>query len=425
MDTNKIIHEWFYRLPKGYAIAPYTDQELKVLNEVLDENGMSIEEVDILDQEFLNAEPIDTKKKTHTLKELHKLKDNIKHLITEDVTLPEVVKLLSDVKDRLDQEDLTDIQTVIIRSAFKQKVLNYFQEKGIVGDAYQLGPKAVRVLFDDIASLPNVEEVINYFESPKDLVVGADGRTSLELSGLPTDTLLAMMTMQPGADRGGNATGPGEVALALLFNNVTNYTGGGDLEFDGETLELKGKDARLGQQSRGKRKLESTFLGSMIERAADQGIISDDEYDEYINDTDHNNVAIAIRDAYELLVEEKKYDKNDFLKRIQRGVGAIFFENLSVAQKYFDDASDFKNVNTVMKQLVKTNIESYMDKIRTSQIMFHNFRKGKSNDLRFALVKREDIDSVVEAGTIRLGSQKQEGSFFWDNTNPSVKLKLG
>ena len=61
MDTNKIIHEWFYRLPKGYAIAPYTDQELKVLNEVLDENGMSIEEVDILAQEFLNAEPIDTK----------------------------------------------------------------------------------------------------------------------------------------------------------------------------------------------------------------------------------------------------------------------------------------------------------------------------------------------------------------------------
>ena len=425
MDTSKIVEEWFYRLPKGYAIAPYTDQELKVLNEVLDENEMSIEEIDILDQGFLDANPVDVKKKTHTLKELHKFKDNITDLITEDVTLPEVVKLLSDVKDRLDQEDLTDIQTVIIRSAFKQKVLNYFTEKGIVGDAYQLGAKAVRVLFDDIASLPNVEEVIKYFESPKDLVVGEDGRTSLELSGLPTDTLLAMMTMQPGADRGGNATGPGEVALALLFKNVTNYTGGGDLEFDGETLELKGKDARLGQQSRGKRKLESTFLGGMIENALVAGIINEEEADEYLNDSDHNNVAIAIRDAYELLVEEKKYDKNDFLKRIQKGVGAIFFENLSVAQKYFDDASDFKNVNTVMKQLVKTNIESYMDKIRTSQIMFHNFRKGKSNDLRFALVKREDIDSVVEAGTIRLGSQKQEGSFFWDNTNPSVKLKLG
>ena len=78
-----------------------------------------------------------------------------------------------------------------------------------------------------------------------------------------------------------------------------------------------------------------------------------------------------------------------------------------------------------MKQMVKINLESYMYKIKTSQILFHNFRKGKSNDLRFALVKLEDIDPVVEAGTIRLGSQKTEGSFFWDNTNPSVKLKLG
>ena len=163
----------------------------------------------------------------------------------------------------------------------------------------------------------------------------------------------------------------------------------------------------------------------MLDNAAAKGIITDDEYNEYINDTDHNNIAIAIRDAYELLVEDKGADRMEFLQKIQKGVGAIFFENIEVAQKYFNDSSDFKNVNQVMKQMVKINLESYMDKIKTSQILFHNFRKGKSNDLRFALVKLEDIDPVVEAGTIRLGSQKTEGSFFWDNTNPSVKLKLG
>ena len=59
MDTNKIVEEWFYRLPKGYALAPYTDQELKVLNEVLNENGLSLDEdVDILDQAFLDAKPV-------------------------------------------------------------------------------------------------------------------------------------------------------------------------------------------------------------------------------------------------------------------------------------------------------------------------------------------------------------------------------
>jgi len=429
MDKDAIIREWFYRLPKGYANAPYSKEELDILHTVLEENGLNgstfVNEVDQLDQAFNNAEEVDMEDKKHTLEDIQEWKADHRHLINEDIKLPEIVKLLSDVKNRLDQDDLTDIQAVIIRSAFKGKVLKYFADKQIVPDAYQLGEKSVRILFNTISSLPNVDQVVKYFESPKKLVIGDDGRGSLEDSGLPKDTLLQMMTMQPGADRGGNATGPGEVALSLLFNNVTNYTGGGDLEFDGNTLEVKGKDARLGQQSRGKRNLESTFLGFMIENAVANQILTEEEADEYLNDSDHNNISIAIRDAYELLVEEKKQDKKDFIERVVKGVGAIFFENLSVAQKYLDEASDFKNVNSVMKQLVKINLEAYMDKIKTSQILFHNFRKGKSNDLRFALVKREDIDSVVEAGTIRLGSQKSEGSFFWNNTNPSVKLKLG
>jgi hypothetical protein len=429
MDKDAIIREWFYRLPKGYANAPYSKEELNILHTVLEENGLNgsafVNEVDQLDQAFNDAEEVDMEDKKHAMEELQEWKEDHKHLINEEIKLSEIVKLLSDVKNRLDQDDLTDIQSVIIRSAFKGKVLKYFANKQIVPDAYQLGDKSVRILFNTISSLPNVDQVVNYFESPKKLVIGDDGRGSLEDSGLPKETLLKMMTMQPGADRGGNATGPGEVALSLLFSNVTNYTGGGDLEFDGNTLEVKGKDARLGQQSRGKRNLESTFLGFMIESAVANQILTEEEADEYLNDSDHNNISIAIRDGYELLVEEKKQDKKEFIERVVKGVGAIFFENLSVAQKYLDEASDFKNVNSVMKQLVKINLEAYMDKIKTSQILFHNFRKGKSNDLRFALVKREDIDSVVEAGTIRLGSQKSEGSFFWNNTNPSVKLKLG
>ena len=37
-DWDTIIAEWFYRLPKGYATHPYTDEELKVLNEVMQEH---------------------------------------------------------------------------------------------------------------------------------------------------------------------------------------------------------------------------------------------------------------------------------------------------------------------------------------------------------------------------------------------------
>lgn len=44
MDIDKLVEEWFYRLPKGYADAPYSQQELAVLDEVMSEQGVSLNE---------------------------------------------------------------------------------------------------------------------------------------------------------------------------------------------------------------------------------------------------------------------------------------------------------------------------------------------------------------------------------------------
>ena len=405
MDTEKIINEWFYRLPNGYANYPYSDKELAVLHEVLDANGLSLD----------------------SPQEIRQTK--VQRLIEQDVKadVNDVASLLFSAD--LDQESLLEIQELIIQVGFKKTILPYLASKGITGNAYQIGNDAVRIVFNLISAMPDIDNVLKYFSSPKDLTWNEEtGRGDIQTaSGLPKDAILSLMTIQPGADIGGNATGPGEIALALLFGNVTNKTdGGGDLDINGQTLEVKGKDARLGAQSRGKRKLESTFLGFLLENAVASGRITEEDYEEFINDSDHNNISIAIRDAYELLVTDKESERT-FLEAIQKGIAAIFFENKEVTKKYFDDTSDFKNVEQVKKQLTKINLEAYMDKINTDMILFHNFRKSQtrpSNDLRFAIVNKDDIDDVVEAGTINLGSFKTEGSFFWDNTNPSVKLKL-
>ena len=63
MDRDAIIREWFYRLPNGYANAPYSKEEMDTLHEVLRENGLNgsifAKEVDQLDQAFHNAKPVD------------------------------------------------------------------------------------------------------------------------------------------------------------------------------------------------------------------------------------------------------------------------------------------------------------------------------------------------------------------------------
>ena len=61
-----ILTEWFYRLPNGYAIKPYNQKELQVLEQILQEKGIepdsiihSLQENDSqLDQAFNNPDPL-------------------------------------------------------------------------------------------------------------------------------------------------------------------------------------------------------------------------------------------------------------------------------------------------------------------------------------------------------------------------------
>jgi hypothetical protein len=59
---DNIIRDWFYELPNGYAEHPYSQKELKVLDEVLAKYGISLNEVDQLDQAFLGAKPVEEDK---------------------------------------------------------------------------------------------------------------------------------------------------------------------------------------------------------------------------------------------------------------------------------------------------------------------------------------------------------------------------
>jgi len=102
MDRESIIKEWFYRLPKGYATAPYSTQEMDVLHEVLEENGLNgsvfvdegtcgygidgelgeepagpdlMDEVDQLDQAFHDAKPVEDEEVVNIREALVKIGD--------------------------------------------------------------------------------------------------------------------------------------------------------------------------------------------------------------------------------------------------------------------------------------------------------------------------------------------------------------
>ena len=75
MDKESIIREWFYRLPNGYATAPYSKKEMDTLHAVLKEHNVNgsvfVKEVDQLDQAFHDAKPVKDEDPVHTVTEEH------------------------------------------------------------------------------------------------------------------------------------------------------------------------------------------------------------------------------------------------------------------------------------------------------------------------------------------------------------------
>ena len=94
MDRDAIIREWFYRLPKGYANAPYSKEEMDTLHEVLAENGLNgsifTNEDRYVDQAFHDAKPVkdleeneDVKTQSNELFPFEELKPEFADMITK------------------------------------------------------------------------------------------------------------------------------------------------------------------------------------------------------------------------------------------------------------------------------------------------------------------------------------------------------
>ncbi len=416
MNFDYIVKEWFYRLPKGYADAPYTEEELRVLDKVLVENNIAMPEVDELDQAFLDAAPVE---------------DSDESVLEEDIekiTKNDIINQINSID--LTQEDLSKLNHFIISAKFSPQVIKYLSSKNISAGNYQMGEDAVNIVLNKITTMPNAADVIEYFDAPVDLKWDDNGRGNIQkLTGLPDSTIAKLITIQPGADRGGNATGPAEIAFSLLFKNIKNATAGGDLELNGKTVELKGKDGRLGSQSgRGKElNLLSSFIGRMVEEGITDNYTANEEAMDFFNDANNVNIAHALFNAYDILVDRGTMPKDKFISKVQTGLSNIYFNKTSVVEKYIDNKTKWSTVESIGQQLVKINLEAYMTKINNDIIIFHRFRetgRTASSDLSFVAVDKDDIDSVIESGIITLGSQKPESSILWHNTNPSVKLNI-
>lgn len=146
MNFDAIVREWFYRLPKGYADAPYTDAELAVLNEVLSENGIALSEVDQLDQAFNDAKPV-----KEDIQPDEAFIPRLKEILAQDAELlPAQVKIVVDQYTTLSEKEKEDFQSNLRQNSLAEFIQNgwkvYEKFFAPIGEVKGLGRGELQIL---------------------------------------------------------------------------------------------------------------------------------------------------------------------------------------------------------------------------------------------------------------------------------------
>jgi hypothetical protein len=406
MDFDKLVREWFYRLPKGYADAPYSQEELAVLDEVMTEAKLDKEkftkpdqmrnEVDQLDQAFNDAKPINEEEQ------------DIKSLTD---------KLIDVIKNSdLDANELNFFIKNIANRGLKGTLKDRLLDKGYDADAFKVGDAAVNYIIDKITD-SEATEFLEYkptsFEKTTKL-----GKTNNfpKLTGMSTKLFRTLFDIEPGQDAGGSSIGKGELFLALAFNDIDNRGGGGDLTFKGKNLEVKGTGGRLGQQGgRGSTADHVYFLEQLGEPFL-QGV----ELQEFLDDPKNDNINYAIKDLHDR-VKNTGGDVKKAITKINRVLDTLYF-NKGLSKNYFGDSSDFKDLAQMKKNLLKLNAASYAVKTRIGYIIFINTSTGD-----YVLIEVDDLNDSIDAGAINTGkasapTKNPTLGYKWNNPHPSLVI---
>lgn len=328
---DKILNEWAYRCSDG--IVNLDDpQKVKILFEII--KPMLKEDID---DDILNA------------------------LIDADSdTKSQVLKFIKKSTSKTVEKDSD--------SGFYA----YLRSKNITSDTID-GINVPEKIHDILIDNDDFEDFNEYRKDAKSFPGGAGS-----LPGILIDTKISPKSVYEinriDGKKQGVGIGKGEIALALFFSDIKKAPGKGDLDWNGNNLEVKSVGARLG----GEREVSpSVILGSELGRTAESnGFDPLKRLDAVISGL---NGEIDSKELYNI--------STDFLKKI--------YPNADF--KYFTTDS-LKNITDTRKALNKLYVSNYMNSENIQYIIYIN---AEGNYVTFS---PEQIDEVIDKNIIRIKS---------------------
>jgi len=238
MSIDDLLLEWSYKCEKGY---PEIDNpsDMLVLESILKEFNIPVEGI------------------FNELSEEEKEKEDKK----SSTTIKDIKSLLDRIKD--DQTAIDKIQRYILNRPIESTFFDTLLNKANITDKTVDTSNAPKVIFDILSDGGDLQKFSDY-KNPGYGTLGKSGNLIdfFSNSGISTSTLKQLLDFK--GTESGRGVGKGEMGLALLLKDVKMAAAGkGDLDWNGKSVEVKGKSARLGGRGRKFTGFKNTALGQL------------------------------------------------------------------------------------------------------------------------------------------------------------------
>jgi hypothetical protein len=409
MDVfDKILKEHSWKFPKGYPDIndPKDKEDLFAIAEHVLEQQLNLFSDDVLDQMKVDLkitdDDFDTEKELRSI--LNKADSRVK------------------AKYKLDDPKMFEkIVNGVMNARLQPELLDLLKRKGynkIILDRYATELAAV---FNSVADKDR-DKFINYITSDKQKAFAKKpvGNIKSEIKGtgmnFEDDAVFDSLIKFTTQDEKKLGVGMGELALAMLFNNIGAAQSKGDLTLDNEEFEIKGYNAKLGRDPSAYKVNVDDVAKLGIKRV--DGKRGNKNFTKmFVGDREYslNKFPDLLEKLYEK-AEDKTQFKQDVFNLLTSKPGPSLPAD---AVKYRLDQTDFTDADNIQKNIGLMNFIRYAKEEGFPHFLVHDM--GQSSGPSTG-------EYVYVSGTPEVMSDKlfDSPAYFQDiglnNVNPRIRL---
>ena len=400
--VEKIIRENCWKFDKGY---PDSQEDINYLKTLI-EQQYSLFSDDVLDDLKVDLkiddEDFDTEKELRVI--LNKADRRIKEKYKFN-----------------DPEMFNQIVNGIMNARLQPELLDLLRRKGynkIILNRYATELSSV---FNSVADKDR-DKFINYITSdnqkPFSKQPVGNIKDEIKATGMnfEDDAVFDSLIKFTTQDEKKLGVGAGELALAMLFNNVEAAKNKGDLTLDNKEFEIKGYNAKLGRDP-SSFKINVDDVAKLGIKRVD-GKRGDKNFTKmFLGDREYNlNRFPDLLEALYDKAEDKKQFKQDVFDLLTANPGPAL---PAEAVQYRLDKTDFTNANSIQKNIGLMNFIRYAQEEKFPHFLVHDMgQKGAQNTGEYVYVSG-DAKSMSDQ---LFNSPAYFQDIGLNNVNPRIRL---